>query len=225
MDNQNKDGDSDRESYGLKISELLKALANRKSPTFVPRNISSTLQNTGTGTSNTNGTFRSRAFLPENISQLSKCQFKRRDHLRESLPASVPVLAPITGAGSSQEGQLQPSLPSSNPVILAHLMLPSDSVCSIEGEHEMHPQILGVQAWTTQQLCDPLRMLPEQFPQTGPTSEWFFEDLTDLQWKLFSGASKKSGVPRNSQTARKTHQNPHLYHSVEDKDIEKIKSN
>ncbi|XP_032372734.1 uncharacterized protein LOC116690094 isoform X2 [Etheostoma spectabile] len=169
MDNQNKDGDSDRESYGLKISELLKALDNRKSPTIDPRNISSTLQTMGTGISNTNGTLRSRAFLPENISQLSKSQFKRRDHLRE---------------------------------------------------HEMHPHVLGVQAWTTQQLCDPLRTLPEQFPQTEPTSEWFFEDLTDLQMKLFSGALKKSGVPRNSQTVRKTHQNPHLYQSVEDKDTE-----
>ncbi|XP_032372733.1 uncharacterized protein LOC116690094 isoform X1 [Etheostoma spectabile] len=220
MDNQNKDGDSDRESYGLKISELLKALDNRKSPTIDPRNISSTLQTMGTGISNTNGTLRSRAFLPENISQLSKSQFKRRDHLSKSLQASVPVLAPVTGVASSQEGQLQPSLPSSNHVILAHLMLPSDSVCSIVGEHEMHPHVLGVQAWTTQQLCDPLRTLPEQFPQTEPTSEWFFEDLTDLQMKLFSGALKKSGVPRNSQTVRKTHQNPHLYQSVEDKDTE-----
>ncbi|XP_028435077.1 uncharacterized protein LOC114556364 [Perca flavescens] len=188
--------DAFRNFAGKKISQLLKALANRKSPTIDPRNISSTLQNTGTGTSNTNGTFRSRAFLPENIRQLSKCQFKRRDHLRESLPASVPVLAPITGVASSQEGQLQPSVPSSNPVILAHLMLPSDSVCSIVGEHEMHPHILGVQALTTQQICDPLRTLPEQFPQTGPTSEWFFEDLVDLQRKLFSGDLKKTGSPK-----------------------------
>lgn len=74
-------------------------------------------------------------------------------------------------------------------------------------------------------IVDPSLIVVIIDPDPGPTSEWFFEDLTDLQWKLFSGASKKSGVPRNSQTARKTHQNPHLYHSVEDKDIEKIKSN
>lgn len=162
-------------------SELLKALAERKSPPIDLRNISttlSTLKNTRTGTSNTHGTFRSRAVLPENIRQLSNCQFKRRDHLRESLPASVPVPAPITTAVvSSQEQQLQPRLPSSNPVILALLvekskMLPSVSVCSIGKqlkEHEMHPHILGVQAWTKQQSCEPQRTLPvpEQSHQTG----------------------------------------------------------
>lgn len=33
----------------------------------------------------------------------------------------------------------------------------------------------------------------------GPTSEWFFENLTDLQRKLFLGASRKHGVPRLMQ--------------------------
>ncbi|XP_037634487.1 uncharacterized protein LOC119493351 isoform X1 [Sebastes umbrosus] len=210
MDNQNKDGDPDsRELYGLKISELLKTLAERKSPSFDPRNISTslcTLKNTGTGSSNTNGTFRSRAVLPENINRLSKFRFKRRDHLRESLAASVPVAA----QASSQEEQ--PSLPSSDPVIHPLLVeesqtLPSDSVCCTgEGlsEREMHHHILGVQVSTKHQSSEPRRTPPQQFHQTGPTSEWFFEDLTDLQVKLFLGASKKSGVRRNSQTAGKT---------------------
>lgn len=158
------------------ISELLKALAERKSPPCDmthtdPRNISTTLsilKNTGTGTLNTHMAFRSRAVLPENINRLSKCQFKRRDHLGESLNTSVPVPA----VASSQEGQLQPSLAFPNPAIIAHLvdkskMLPSDPVSSIAErliKHEMHPHILGVQRWTKQQSFEPL---PKQMPQTG----------------------------------------------------------
>lgn len=41
-------------------------------------------------------------------------------------------------------------------------------------------------------------------PDTVPNNTWFFEDLMDLQRKLFLGASKKSGVLRNFQTALKT---------------------
>lgn len=41
-------------------------------------------------------------------------------------------------------------------------------------------------------------------PDTVPNNTWFFEDLMDLQRKLFLGASKKSGVLRNFQTAWKT---------------------
>ncbi|XP_071339549.1 uncharacterized protein [Trachinotus anak] len=204
MDNKNKDGDSDsRESYGLKISELFKTLAERKSPPcettrIDPRNTSTTLSIL----KNTHGTFRSRAVLPENINQLSKCQFQRRVHLSESLPASN------TAVASSQEAQLQPTLPSSNPNILAHLlgkskMLPSGSVLS-DGERfkkkEIQPHILGVQAWTKRLSCELQWMPPKVSPQTGPTNPWFFENLTDLQMKLFLGASKKHGVPRPSQT-------------------------
>lgn len=191
------------------ISDLLKALARRKSlpcdtTRIDPRNISTTLsilKNTETGT------FRSRAVLPENMSQLSKCEFKRQDHLSESLPASVP--APQTAVTSSQEGQLQPSLPSSNNVILAHLvtksnMMPSDSVISIREQlkqQEIHPYILGVQAWTKQPSCEPQwqqHKVSQPDPNPGPTNEWFLENLTDLQRKLFVGASKKYGVPKSS---------------------------
>ncbi|KAI4820260.1 hypothetical protein KUCAC02_028244 [Chaenocephalus aceratus] len=178
------------------ISELLAALAMRRSPSFDPRNIStslSTLTNTGAGPFKTNGTFRSRATLPENIRQLSRRQFMRRDFLKESLP--IPLAAPIsTAVASSQEEHLQPSLPSSTCVFPAHLAdkrLPSDSVGSIGErleEREMHPHILGVQARTR-------RTQPEQNPQSGPTSAWFFEDLTDLQRKLFSVCSSGGQGP------------------------------
>ncbi|XP_056232085.1 uncharacterized protein LOC130169397 isoform X2 [Seriola aureovittata] len=203
MDSENKDGDSDsRESHGLKISEFLKALAERKSPpcdtTHIdPRNISTTLSIL----KNSHGTFRSRAVLHENISQLSKRQFQRRDHLSESLPV------PNTAVASSQEGQLHPTLPSSNPVVLTHLLeksktLPSASALFVVErfkKQEIHPHILDVQAWTKQLSCEPQWMPPKMPPQTGPTNQWFFENLTDLQRKLFLGASKKHGVPRHYQ--------------------------
>lgn len=154
------------------ISELLKTLAERKSPSFDPRNISTslcTLKNTGTGSSKTNGTFRSRAVLPENISRLSKFRFKRRDHLRESLAASVPVPAVPSSQGE------QPSLPSSDPVIPPFLVeesqtLPSDSVCCTGewlSEREMHHHILDVEVSTKHQSCEPRRTPPQQFHQTG----------------------------------------------------------
>ncbi|XP_010734267.3 uncharacterized protein LOC104922993 isoform X1 [Larimichthys crocea] len=204
MDNLNKDGDSDgRESCGFQISELLKTLAERKSPPcdttrIDPRNISSTLsvlKNRRTGMSNTGVSFRSRSVLPENISQLSKCQFKRRDHLRESLSAFLPVPAPITTVASSQRGRLQPSLPSSDPVNLSDLvekseMQSSDLMSSIGEQlkkHEIHPHIRG-------KHCECLHCHVCHVP----TNEWFFEDLTDLQRKLYSGASKKHGVQRHS---------------------------
>ncbi|XP_036955140.1 uncharacterized protein LOC119020119 [Acanthopagrus latus] len=214
MDNQHKHGGSDsRESHGLQISELHKALAEVKSlPRDIthidPRNIRaslSVLKNTEKGTSNTRGSFRSRATLPENMSQLSNCQFPRRDQLRESLSAPVPLPVPNAASTSAEEGQLQPSLPSSHLVFLAHLvekskMLPSDSIFSI-GErlkrHEIHPHILGVQAWSKRRSCGPQWIRPKQFPQTGSTTEWFFEDLVDLQRKLFLGASKQTGFQRN----------------------------
>lgn len=44
-------------------------------------------------------------------------------------------------------------------------------------------------------------LLPDSNP--GPTSEWFFENLTDLQRKLFLGASKKHGVPGHMQVPGK----------------------
>ncbi|TKS78385.1 hypothetical protein D9C73_012789 [Collichthys lucidus] len=204
MDNLNKDGDSDgRESYGFQISELLKTLAERKSPPcdttrIDPRNISSTLsvlKNRGTGTSNTGVSFRSRSVLPENISQLSKCHFKRQDHLRESLSAFRPVPAPITTVASSQRGQLQPSLPSADPVNLSELVEKSETqssdLMSSIGEqlkkHEIHSHIRG-------KHCECLHCHVCHVP----TNEWFFEDLTDLQRKLYSGASKKHGVQRHS---------------------------
>lgn len=165
------------------ISELHKALAEVKSlPRDIthidPRNIRashSVLKNTEKGTSNTRGSFRSRATLPENMSQLSNCQFPRRDQLRESLSAPVPLPVPNAASTSAEEGQLQPSLPSSHLVFLAHLvekskMLPSDSIFSI-GErlkrHEIHPHILGVQAWSKRRSCGPQWIRPKQFPQTG----------------------------------------------------------
>ncbi|KAG8011851.1 hypothetical protein GBF38_004212 [Nibea albiflora] len=186
------------------ISDLLKTLAERKSPPcdttrIDPRNISATLsalKNTGTGTSNTGVSIRSRSVLPENIRQLSKCQFKRRDHLKESLSAFLPVPAPITTVASSQRGQLQPSFPSSSPVNLSDLgeksdeMQSSDLISSI-GEQlkkqEIHPHVHG-------KRCECLHCHVCHVP----TNEWFFEDLTDLQRKLYLGASKKHGVLRHS---------------------------
>lgn len=163
--------------FFFQISELLKTLAEKKLPPTCticidPRNISATLSilnNTGC-TCSTGWTIRSKAALPENIRELSSCQFKRRDHLRESLASAVPVPA----VASPQEGQLQLS---SNLVLLAHLvekskMLPSGSVSSI-GEQlkkqEIYPHILGVQAWTQHQSCElwctpPVRHVS---PQTG----------------------------------------------------------
>lgn len=165
------------------ISELYKALAEVKSlPRDItridPRNISATLsilKNAEKGTSNTRGSFRSRATLPENIRQLSKCQFPRRDQLRESLSAPVALPVPNAASTSTREGQLQPSLSSSHLVFLAHLvekskMLPSDSISSI-GErlkrHEIHPHILGVRAWSKRKSCGPQWTRSKQSPQTG----------------------------------------------------------
>lgn len=116
-------------------------------------------------TSTPRGTLRYRAFLPENISKLSKCQFKRQDHQCQPLPptCSVPAPAPCSGTGSSsvstgQEGQVPHSLVLSDAVFRAYLVakntaLPFDSVSSI-GEMlirgEICPHILGVQAWSKQ---------------------------------------------------------------------------
>ena len=155
------------------MSDLLKALPQRKPPSCKiaqtdPRNRAnlSVLKHTEKG----RGTFRSRAVLPKNIKQLSNCQFKRRDYLRESLSASVPVPPPITAECSSQEGTLQ----SSNPVIPAHLVdeskiLPFDSSPSVAEQlkkQETHLCILGVQAWTSHSLCEQQRPLKPS-PQNG----------------------------------------------------------
>lgn len=48
-------------------------------------------------------------------------------------------------------------------------------------------------------IVDPSLTVVMLNPDQGPTNEWFFEDLTDLQTKLFLGASKKSGVPRTTR--------------------------
>ncbi|CAJ1069151.1 uncharacterized protein LOC115581556 [Xyrichtys novacula] len=139
-----------RESYGLKISDFLNALAKRRPPSHTthtdPRNISTTLsmmKNTGS--------FRSRAVLPKNINQLStRSQFQRQDHLKETPPASVPVPT-LNPAGTS------------NTLFMAHLvreskMVPSsESVSSIQErlqKHEIHLFILGVRTWTKVKSCE-----------------------------------------------------------------------
>lgn len=152
-------------------------MAEKKSPPHCticidPRNISTTLSilNKTGCTCSTAWIIRSKAVLPKNINQLSSCQFKRRNHFRESLSSPVPVLAPVTAVASTPEGQLHPSSLSSNLVILAHLVekskkLPLGSVSSI-GEQlkkqEIHPHILGVQAWTRQQSLEWFRPAARQ---------------------------------------------------------------
>lgn len=89
------------------MSDLLMVFPEKKPPPrdishINPRNIISTLSTLnqterGTG-------LRSGSVLPENIRQLSSCQFKRKDYLRETFPASVP--SPIPAERSSHEGQL-----------------------------------------------------------------------------------------------------------------------
>ncbi|KAM7391276.1 hypothetical protein PAMP_021976 [Pampus punctatissimus] len=208
MDKQNKDGYSDsRESYGLKISELLKTLAEKKSSPrcticIDPRNISATLSvlnNTGY-TYNTAWIIRSKAVLAENIIQLSSCQFKRRDHLSESLASSVLVPVPVRDEASTQEGQLQPSsLSSSNLIIFSHLMdtfkmLPSGSVSSIVEllkKQEIYPHILGVQAWTKQQSCELRCML--SVTQVSLQTGQLWCSITQL-------SSQRCGEQRSSQT-------------------------
>lgn len=167
------------------ISELLKALDEMKSPpcdttTHIdPCNIRATLsilKNTGTDASNTHRTFRSRAVLPENISLLSKCEFKRRDHLSETLPAPVPVPAPATAVSQSQEGQLQSTLASLNPVI-AHLVAKSKMSATdlpVEKQpkkQDVYPQVLDVMAWTKQPSCEP-RWIPAKPPQQTGQRIW-----------------------------------------------------
>ncbi|XP_039476362.1 uncharacterized protein LOC120442974 isoform X1 [Oreochromis aureus] len=211
MDTQSKDGS--RESYELKISELLKGFAEKKtspneSKHTNPRNIS--LSITEPGTSYNHGTFRSRAVLPKKLCQLYTCQYERLDHLRESFSAPVLVLACIP---ASQAGQKQPMLSFSDPVLFAHLVekseiLASDSVIRMREQlekQEIYPYILGVQAWRKREQREPQCMLLKQFPQTGITNKWFFKDLLDLQRKLFLGASKKSGPQKKSQTPGKLH--------------------
>lgn len=98
--------------------------------------------------------------LPENIGLLSKCEFKRRDHLSESLAPSAAAPAPATI--QSQEGQLRSSL---NPVI-AHLVKKSKTVApdfSVENvPKKQECDILPVMSWTKQLSCEPLWT-----PQTG----------------------------------------------------------
>lgn len=186
-------------SFFLQISELLRTLAEKKSPPHCticidPRNIDtslSILNKTGC-TCNTAWIIRSKAILPENISQLSSCQFKRRDHLRESLSSLVPVPAPVTAVTSTQERQLQPSLLSSNLVILAHLVekskkLPLGSVSCI-GEQlkkqEIHPQILGVQAWTRQQSWECRMTVKQVSPQQGQVAIYLYSHCNIfLRWR------------------------------------------
>ncbi|XP_033181251.1 uncharacterized protein LOC117152690 [Mastacembelus armatus] len=213
MGSVKKDEDSDnRESLGLKISELLKALAERKSSPCDTtqtdsRNISATLSILKAR----HGTIRSRAFLPENIILLSKCEFKRWDPLSESLPATVPVPSHSNAETTVPERQLQQNISPSIPVVLSHLMEksktpPSESTFSF-GEllkkKEIYPHILGVHAWTKQHSCEPQGMPHKLSLQTGPTSEWFFEDLMDLQRKLFLGGAKKYGIPKHSHMSGK----------------------
>lgn len=128
-----------------------------------PRNIGTTLsilKNPATDTFNTHGAFRARAVPPENIRLLSKCEFKRRDHLSESLSPSVAVPAPGDLVAQSQQGQLRPSLSSLNPVI-AHLVEKSKLAAadsSVEKQtkrQEIHPHVLDVMAWTKQLPCEP----------------------------------------------------------------------
>lgn len=152
----------------------MKALAEEKSPprdtsTHIdPRNISTTLsilKNPRTGTSNSHWDFRARAVLPENISLLSKCEFKRRDHLSESSSPSVAAPAPATI--QCQEGQLQPTLSSLNPVIAHLTVAPDFSVEKFPKKQEIYPHVLGVMSWTKQLSCEPSLIPPKLSPQTG----------------------------------------------------------
>ncbi|XP_005924550.1 uncharacterized protein LOC102293657 isoform X2 [Haplochromis burtoni] len=207
MDSQNKDGS--RESYELKISELLKGFAERKTSPNESIHANISLSITEPGTSYNHGNFRSRTVLPKKLCQLSTCQYERQDHLRESFSAPVLVLACIP---ASQAGQKQPTLSFPDPVLFAHLVekseiLASDSVILIREQlekQEIYPYILGVQGWRKREQREPQCLLRKQFPQTGTTNKWFFKDLLDLQRKLFLGASKKSGALRKSQTPWKT---------------------
>ncbi|XP_068452285.1 uncharacterized protein [Clinocottus analis] len=179
MDSRSSDG----AFYGLKISDLLKALAERKSAYAGRPNISA-----APAAVTTAAAFRSRAVLPESLDRLSGRRFERRDWLKESAAASTPATA---GVASSRGGQRRPgsaSSPSSHPFASALLAggsgtPPSGTPLRFSGGQTR----LRRPPWTP----------PKPSRQTGPTSEWFFEDLEDLQRKLFLGASKKYGVPRS----------------------------
>ncbi|TNN66559.1 hypothetical protein EYF80_023245 [Liparis tanakae] len=162
----------------LKISDLLKTLSERKSSAG-RRDVRAARSTPGPGASA--GDFRSRAVFPQNLDQLSSCRFERRDWLRESAAASPP----------SRESQPRPGVPASHTVIFTLLAGKSETLPS-----GMRPDILSLQAWTRPPSRGAPWTPPESSGPTGPTSEWFFEDLEDLQRKLFLGASKKSGVPR-----------------------------
>lgn len=134
--------------------------------------MSSAFSITGPGTSYSHEAFRARVDLPNNLRQLSMHQCTRQDHLRESFSSPVPVPAPIT---ASQEGQPQPILPSSDLVLLAHLvekskMFASDSITSLSEKlkkQELYPYMLGVHAWMKQEQREPQCTLPQRAPQTG----------------------------------------------------------
>lgn len=113
-----------------KISDLLKALDERKSPPrditthMDPRNISTSLfilKNPRTDTSSSHWDLRAGAALPENICQLSKCKFKRCGHLSVGLSKSVA----------------------------------SDVSAKTIPKKQIYPHVLGVMPWTKQLSCEP----------------------------------------------------------------------
>lgn len=144
----------------FQISDLLKALAERRprppdpTHTIDPGNISATIS----ALKDTRGTFRSRAVLPANISQLSEGPYLRWDHhLSESSPAPD---------AAQESGRPRPTTATCSPVALLQLLERSKTLPS-EGERftkpEIHPDILGVGVWTKQFSVMP----PTVSTQTG----------------------------------------------------------
>ncbi|KAK6305901.1 hypothetical protein J4Q44_G00228260 [Coregonus suidteri] len=197
MGNQRRKREREHSDSGFKISELLTQLAVRRTTPPngpLPHNVS--LLPTVQGT---NATTRSKAQLPECITRLSDTQCRKWYHQRQATPFSgstpTPALNPTlaghtpapASANSSQPGGERSSLVSPDSFFLPYLAA-RETVKRCDSL--VCPDILGVKEWSKQRpaawtkaTTAPQRMSIEP----GVTSVHYFEDLRDLQRKLFKG--------------------------------------
>ncbi|XP_029619736.1 uncharacterized protein LOC115200664 [Salmo trutta] len=201
----------------IKISELLTQLAVRTTPPngLLPRNVSLLPSFTLPAVRETTTTTRSKAQLPECITRLSDTQCRKWYHQRQATPFSAsnptPALNPRpapnspghtaapASADSSQPGRERPSLVSSDLFFLPYLAAREtakgcDSLSLVRDlfqRGEVCPDILGVKEWSSQRPAvwtkDTAVAQQRMSIEPGVTSVHYFEDLRDLQRKLFKG--------------------------------------
>ncbi|XP_042187125.1 uncharacterized protein LOC112262491 [Oncorhynchus tshawytscha] len=212
-----KRGREHKDSYGIKISELLTQLAVRTTPPNgpLPRNISLLPSFTLPAVRETTDTTRSKAQLPECITRLSDTQCRKWYHQRPATPFSsstpTPALNPrpapntpghttgLASTNSSQPRSKRPSLVSPDLFFLPYLAAwrtakSCDSLSLVRDlfqKGEVCPDILGLKEWSNQRpaawIKDTAVAAQRMAIEPGVNSVHYFEDLRDLQRKLFRG--------------------------------------